>query len=288
MKKQLSLFILVTILLMAIKVDAQTIEKVSSTVVYLQRNIIETVNINSVNYEIYLKPVNGKLMPKMITRSGTGFLVSDGDFLFLVTAQHVAISMNSANSLVTFRTDNDRPVTFTLAQLAGSPVLNWVHHDKADVAVLPLKPSNEVLRYFKEDFLPEEMVLNKLQAPSREHPLTTIGFPLGLGVKDKFSPISRESKPASGLLNITRADTRRSEIFFLLDAPSIGGFSGAPIFEMPGGSLIENVMEIGSGLTCVGLIYGTVSDNTGGKLAAVVPGSFIVEAISKAKAVQKK
>ena len=37
--------------------------------------------------------------------------------------------------------------------------------------------------------------------------------------------------------------------------------------------------EGGTPATCVGLVHGTISDNTGGKLAAVVPAHFIVETI---------
>ena len=268
----------------AAKTDAQILDKIYSTVVYLQREIIQTTNIGGKSYEIYLKPIGKKeLIPHTKKILGTGFLVSDGDFLFLVTAQHVASQM-SRDSLAVLRTSEDRPITFTLAKLSGaSGKLSWVQHEKADVAVLLLHPGSEIMPHLKEHFLPKKMVSATLEAPPRERPLTTIGFPLGLGVQERFSPISRESKPASGLLTIPRFDTKQTSIFYLLDNPSIGGFSGAPIFEMPGAHSSQGGLVIGGRLACVGLIHGTISDDTGGKLGAVVPSAFIVETIDKAR-----
>lgn len=276
--------LLVTMIICSASTQAQMLEKISATVVYLQRETPEIVNIDGINYEIYLKPV-GKdgLIPRTVKRLGTGLLIADGDLLFLVTAQHVAAQM-SPDSLATIRTLEDRPITVTLAKMSGSSSeLKWFYHDKADVAVLPLLPGSDVMPHLKEHFLPKEMVSAKLEAPSREQPLTTIGFPLGLGVKERFSPISRESKTASGLLTIPRFDTKQPAIFYLLDSPSIGGFSGAPIFELPGAHSSQGGLVIGGRLACVGLIHGTISDDTGGKLGAVVPSAFIIETIDKAK-----
>lgn len=67
-------------------------------------------------------------------------------------------------------------------------------------------------------------------APSRERPLTTFGFPLDLGVREHFSPITRDSLPASGLVTLQRSDSHLSATFYLLQDPSITGFSGAPVF----------------------------------------------------------
>lgn len=261
------------------------LDKIYATVVYLQREIPQTTNIDGTNYEIYLKPVGKQIfIPQTLKKLGTGFLVVDGDLLFLVTAQHLASQMNR-DSLAALRTSEDRPIKLTLAKLSGiTGELTWIQHEKADVAVLLLHPDAEVMPHLKEHFLPKEMISTKLEAPSRERPLTTIGFPLGLGVQDRFSPISRESKPASGLLTIPRFDTKQTAVFYLLDNPSIGGFSGAPIFETPGAHSSQGGLVIGGRLACVGLIHGTISDDTGGKLGAVVPSAFIIETMDKARA----
>jgi hypothetical protein len=279
-----SCFLFFAITIWAAKTDAQILNKIYATVVYLQREVPQTTKIDGEDYEIYLKPIGKEeFIPQTKKILGTGFLVVDGNLMFLVTAQHVASQM-SGDSLAALRTSEDRPITYTLAKLSGTTCeLEWVQHDKADVAVLLLHPGSEIMPNLKEHFLAKEMLSAKLEAPSRERPLTTIGFPLGLGVQERFSPISRESKPASGLLTIPRFDTKQPSTFYLLDNPSIGGFSGAPIFEMPGAHSSQGGLVIGGRLACVGLIHGTISDDTGGKLGAVVPSAFIVQTIDKAR-----
>jgi hypothetical protein len=264
--------------------ETQMLDKISATVVYLHRDIVETTTLDGAKYEVYLK-VPGKeiFIPKTTKRAGTGFLIMDGPLMFLVTAQHVA-SLMRPDSFATIRAPGDRPMTFTLDKLSGiTGQLRWVYHDTADVAVLTLHPPADVDSLLTEHFLAKEIVFGKLEAPLRNRPLTTIGFPLGLGVEGRFSPISRESKPASGLLNIPRFDTKQQSTFYLLDNPSIGGFSGAPIFQLPGTYSSDAALTFSRNVACVGLIHGTISDDTGGKLAAAVPSVFIIETIDKAK-----
>jgi hypothetical protein len=61
-----------------------------------------------------------------------------------------------------------------------------------------------------------------------------------------------------------------------LESPSVGGYSGGPVFDL--GYQIVGVMTTttGSGKTiCHGLIHGTISDDTGGKMAAVTPAFYL-------------
>src|SRR5579863_6491520 len=104
--------------------------------------------------------------------------------------------------------------------LTGTKNVTWVSHDKEDVAVTLLHPSNDVRAKLAGHFLPTKNILSDKNAPSRDLTLTTLGFPLTIGVQGHFSPISRNSKPASGLLTISRFDTHAPATFFLLDNPS--------------------------------------------------------------------
>jgi hypothetical protein len=70
---------------------------------------------------------------------------------------------------------------------------------------------------------------------------------------------------------------------FLLQDPSIGGFSGAPVFDLPGIRLSGSAMVAHQGVACFGITHGTLSDDTGGKLAAVTPSSAVIELIDKAE-----
>jgi hypothetical protein len=149
-----------------------------------------------------------------------------------------------------------------------------------------LHPIQSVVPRLQEHFMPIAILSPDKNAPDRDRTLTTLGFPLGIGTQEHFSPISRESKPASGLLTLARPDTHNAAVFFLLDNASIGGFSGAPLFLIPnpyssGGAMVFPATSRGA--SCVGLINATISDDTGGKMAAVTPSMYILETIEKAK-----
>jgi hypothetical protein len=95
-----------------------------------------------------------------------------------------------------------------------------------------------------------------------------------------FAPITRRTRAASGLLC--------GETYFLLEDPSIEGYSGAPVFDLgepiagPGG------FQLGGRQTgCFGIISFTKSDNTGGKMAGVVPTKCILELIEKHESLLK-
>lgn len=94
-----------------------------------------------------------------------------------------------------------------------------------------------------------------------------------------------DSSVTVAYLRMPRFDTKKEATFFLLDKPSIGGFSGAPVYLMPGpftsgGTLV--VRAVSAGAHVVGLVHGTIGDNTGGKLAAIVPAKFIHDTIVEA------
>lgn len=264
-------------------VNAVTLEDLSSVVAFLETDRVQKTVIEGIEYEVYLKPVHGgETIPKTITLKGTGFFVMYKKRLFLVTAEHVA-SKTTAETAVTLRTGEDRPITFDIMQIYGKDAeLNWIKHDMADVAVLALSPKAGVKAHLSKHFLPAEVIQKELGAPERDKSVTILGFPLGLGVSERFSPITKESKPASGLITLRRSDTGKKAPFFLLDSPSIGGFSGAPVFQMPGTYLKGNALVVSKKIICVGIVHGTISDQTGGKMAAIQPAALIIETLQKA------
>ncbi len=252
---------------------AQTLDQFSATVVLLtqrgQRRIKQ----------------KGKYVREDFTELGTGFFVADAvGNLFLVTAEHVALDMKS-DAVVTIQGVNDMPLNYPIQELTGTMGIKWVLHDSEDVAVLLLHPDPVISSSLQHHFSRKEILSTETAAPSRDRPVTTLGFPLGLGIQGHFSPISRESRPASGLVTLISPTTKKPTVFFLLDNPSIGGFSGAPLLVLPtpytsGGGLV--FPHTGTGPICVGVITATISDETGGKMAAVTPSVYIVETINKA------
>ena len=116
----------------------------------------------------------------------------------------------------------------------------------------------------------------KINAISRDEELTSIGFPNGLGVGTLFEPFSFRSYPASNIVkNVSGMDGGYvSDVFFLENA-SCGGYSGCPIIDL--GYRVTGMMTQTSNTYIYGIMHGTMSDNTGGKMAVVTPGYYILD-----------
>jgi trypsin-like peptidase len=221
-------------------------------------------------------------------RFGTGFFILADEGRFLVTAEHVA-NLLTAESSVTVRGTNDTPINVKLGDLVpGAQTVPWQHHNENDVAVLRLL-SVDRLGFLDKRFFPIQQLPTTEVSPARDHIVVMFGFPSALGTSGRFSPISAEAKTASGLLRLMRPDTKREATFFVLDRPSIGGFSGGPVFMPPTPMYRDGSFQIpgkGNPTFCVGLVSLTIGD-TGGTLAAVVPANAIVDTIKAAGSLPK-
>jgi hypothetical protein len=108
-----------------------------------------------------------------------------------------------------------------------------------------------------------------------------MGYPLGLGATGYVSPLSLETRAASGFITMSRFDNGKLADFILLQDPSIGGLSGGPVFDLGKSYLTgERKMISRQGWTLVGLVHGVISDQSGGKFTAVVPSTFIAPLFS--------
>ena len=262
--------------------NGQTMNEVFQTVGFLQgKGEIERAQIDGVEHEIWLKvPGDKQPHPHRKTTFGTGFFVRKGSQIYLITAEHVAKDLKHEVK-VTVHGAGDKPLTYDMKDLTGiGNERAWYFHSEADVALLPLKPSQE----FKG--IVNVLEPNLLLAGENEFSkyanrvLTTVGFPLALGLGGRFSPITKSSKAASSLLryNYTRSGKKIETTFLILDDPSVQGFSGGPVYALSEVSL--GGIAFGTGqFACVGLVHGTLPDNTGGKFAAIVPSYFIIQTI---------
>ncbi len=219
---------------------------------------------------------------------GSGFLIAVDGRLFLATAEHVA-RVDVPRVDLTFADESDRPVSTPLSQISTTFPSAWVFHRQADAAVLELRADHPYSAEMLKRALPVSALLGVLEPIDRESPVTIIGYPLGLGgvylgPDGRVSPLTREVRPASSLVSLKRADTKNPSVMFLLDSPSIEGYSGAPVFILPGAHSKEGALVFAGRVVCVGLMHGTWSDGTGGKLGAVVPARFVAEALAEALA----
>src|SRR5262249_37324433 len=146
----------------------------------------------------------------------------------------------------------------------------WTVHETSDVAAIHLNPAKALYDLILPRAILSDYLFGRLEAPPRERPVLTIGFPRGLGAVfrgpgGKLSPISRQSNAVSGLITLRRFDTKTPSTFFLLDSPSIGGFSGSPVFITAGTWSAPLGLASSRHTALIGLIHGTVNDDQDGK-----------------------
>lgn len=214
------------------------------------------------------------------SRVGTGTFVNSpvGDgksYGWIITASHVAVKTNDKTEVILA---NEAGKATILPLTAFGPITNWRHHKVADISAFQVMFSSENEKYTKGRFLPLDHFNLGKEIVSRDAELTCIGFPHGLGTNGSFSPFTFRSYASSGFVTLNRADTKTLSEFFCLENPSVGGYSGGPVFDL-GYSLNGNV-TIGRGDTCChGIMHGTISDETGGKIAMVTPAFYLSDII---------
>ena len=217
-------------------------------------------------------------------RLATGFLLWSRDRQYLVTVAHAARDISLSTKLIA-SAGSGKPDTLSYARFSGlSEVSGWMFSDWADVAILELAASADrsALQLLS---ITRSNMWTDVTPPSRDVPVLVLGFPKGLGTHVYFSPLSRETRIAGGPVLLKHTDSEVVREYFLLQDPSIGGYSGAPVFVgVRGYSTGSEFRTAAPTPTCVGLMQGTVSDGTGGKLASVVPGRFVVELLDAAGA----
>lgn len=270
------MLILIRFLVIINLVWSQTASDVFPAVVFLQGHKgVKTTTIKGQEVEVWIKKGDTKPEPLNLSYSGSGFIVSKESNLYIITASHVS-KVIPFDSKVTLFGSKGTPLTYDLSELCGGDTPEWISHNEADIAVLSISPPDNfraAIRAVSYDQLTAER-----SAPNLDNFLTTVGFPLELGIKDKFSPIVKVSHSASTLFRHPRFDNNIEASFYILDDPSVSGFSGAPVFNLP--TIKVGAMSSGQGaFKCVGIVHGTFNDPTGGKFAAIIPAFYIVELI---------
>ncbi len=211
---------------------------------------------------------------------GTGMFVSspvgDDQFIgWIVTATHVARETNNLSQIV-IATKEGKAKSLPLVTFGN--ISTWINHSIADISVLPIVFTDSNIRFMENRFFPYDHFNLDRVAVSRDFELTSIGFPHGLGIEGSFSPFTFRSYASSGFVTLKRADTGEMSEFFCLENPSVGGYSGCPVFDL--GYSTNGVMQITKERTwCHGIMHGTMSDTTGGKIALVTPAFYLKDLI---------
>ncbi len=202
---------------------------------------------------------------------GTGIFISKDLRAILVTAAHIANETNDRTYIVFCDSENNSSKK-ELKSLNESVV--WHYHPTADICYMELDVSKN-MDLLSNRCLPFENIDLSGKLPSRDTELTCVGFPKGLGANGaKYSPFTFRSFVSSGLVSLIREDTKTESEFFCLENPSVGGYSGGPVFDM-GYQSIGTLIANHGDTKLYGIMHGTISDVTGGKIAAVTPIYFL-------------
>lgn len=210
---------------------------------------------------------------------GTGFFMcrdNNNNKIYIITAAHVAKLFNNS-TYVEMMGQNNNVITKDLSFLQNGK--NIVNHSTADLCAIEidyniLKSLNIDVNIFKTSLIDTNKIINL----SRDVELTTIGFPRGLGVSSRFEPLTFRSYSASNIINnVSGLDGGYSSDIFVLENPACGGYSGGPVLDL--GHIVSSGIIQSSKTVFYGVMHGTISDDTGGKMAVVTPASYILQII---------
>ncbi len=203
---------------------------------------------------------------------GTAIFIEKNKEAYLLTAAHVVKNIND-QAYIILSDKNGAPTKVLLSVLLGGAV--FMSHSVADLAKAKIVITNNNRDYLAGRCFPYNQIDTSTQPISKDVELTTIGFPLGLGVTgSKFSPLTYRTYVAAPIITLPRFDNQALSDFIILELPSTGGYSGGPMFDL--GYLISGAMTTTKEKTILhGIVHGTISDPTGGKLAAITPCKYL-------------
>ena len=205
---------------------------------------------------------------------GTGIFISKQNKAYLVTAEHVARETTNTTYIIYCDSQNN-PIKRNLNRLNHS--LSWQYHNEADICCLEIDINNN-FDLLNGRCFPFDHIETDVGRISRDIELTCVGFPHGLGVSGKFSPFTFRSYFSSSVIHLLRFDTKTPSEFLCLEDPSVGGYSGGPVFDL-GYQIVGAMTTTKDKTRLYGLMHGTISDDTGGKIAAVTPIHYLEDLI---------
>lgn len=270
--------VLILILFSFTSALAVSIDDLNKTVVFLRQQSQKMMLIDSKPAGLYYRyPDTQEYKPITETTSGTGFLIRYNGRDYLVTAKHVAESLLPTGEII-INLPNGKTTIVTFRSLSEANIIrgaHWFLHPKADIAIHPMGyPGIVDALPLPEELFPKKDVDVKVLTPAY-----VVGFPLGLGVLDKLSPVAKEAKIASKLTSIDKPNIPNDLHYYLLDQALSQGYSGAPVFyieDIMSRVMIGNQpMKGGEILHLLGVQSGAISDQTGGKISMVVPISYM-------------
>ncbi len=203
---------------------------------------------------------------------GTAIFIANEKEIFLVTASHVIKNLDD-KAYAILSNENGAPEKVSLNALLGGA--KFENHGLADLAKVKINISASNVSHLKGRGYPYDQIDFSDNLISKDAEVTTIGFPMGLGATgSKFTPLTFRTFVAAPVISLPRFDNQVVCDFIILETPAMGGYSGGPLFDL--GYLISGAMTTTKEKTVLhGIVHGTISDKTGGKLAAITPSKYL-------------
>ena len=216
---------------------------------------------------------NNKALGDQLLGTGT-FIAKDGKF-YILTAEHVIGSAIKAEYII-LCDSNMKPCKVNLSQLNTN--YSWKIHPVADMAVMEI--DSLANPWISSRAFPYDHCEVSMAGLDRDTEVTTVGFPCGLGAKNIFAPLTFRSFPASEVLQLNRIDKKTilTDVF-LLEDPSIGGYSGGPVFDLAY-KVDYNMTQTKDKTRLYGIMHGFIGNSvSGGHMSFVTPISYLNQLI---------
>lgn len=216
---------------------------------------------------------NNQALGEALIGTGT-FIEKDGRF-YILTAEHV-ISATVTATYIILCDSHMIPRKIDLTQLNKN--YTWKTHPVADMAVMEI--DSIANPWISSRSFPYDHCEITMSGLNRDIEVTTVGFPCGLGATNIFAPLTFRSFPASEILKHHRLDKKAivTDVFFLED-PSIGGYSGGPVFDLAY-KVDYNMTQTKDKTRLYGIMHGFLGNNvSGGHMSFVTPISYLSQLI---------
>lgn len=208
------------------------------------------------------------------TLIGTGLFISKDNKYYVLTAEHV-IKTSITPTYIVLSDNNLNPCPLPLSQLNKNTT--WRTHPIADMAVLEI--DSTLNTWITSRAFPFDHCEISMANFGRDVEMTTVGFPCGLGITGTFSPLTFRSFPASEIIQLPRLDNKSiiTDVF-LLEDPSIGGYSGGPVFDL-GYKVDYNMTQTKDKTRLYGIMHGYIGGSNGRQMSFVTPISYLNQLI---------
>jgi hypothetical protein len=269
------LMFLITMICCSTSFAGISVEELAKTVVYIRHQEQFKEMKAGVLVEVWYKKagVNEAFEPKLLTASGTGFIIKHNNKDYLVTAKHVTEFTNKGNAEILLNPSTGNYLTIKFNQLKMIKIIQgarWFHHPTMDISLHPMAyPSESV----DVSAIPTESIAKTILPIPLLSNVCIVGFPLSLGITDRIEPLAKKVQTASGITSIENPHIRPDLKLILLDQAVAQGFSGSPVFYIKDlmATNITPPIKVGEQVRFIGIVSFGLPDNSGGKLTGIVP-----------------